>query len=321
MAATGALRLGIVSTANINAQLLGGAAETDAVEVVAVGSRDGAKGRAFADRYGILTVRDSYEALLADPGVEAVYIPLPNSLHHPWTMAALRAGKHVLVEKPYSADPADVEAAFDLAEQNGLVVAEAFMWRHGPGARLIGELLPQVGDVLTIRTSFSFALTWETDVRLDSALAGGSLMDVGCYSVSGARLAAGGDPVRVFGSAIWGPTGVDRRFHGQLEFASGSVAQIMCGFDTNARGIEVIGTEGWFQLPDPWRGELGRTAMVNGEPREYAAENQYRLELEDFAGAVRGTRAPLLGRNDALGQARTIAALYRSAREGAPVRL
>src|SRR3954463_15315097 len=112
MAATGALRLGIVSTANINAQLLGGAAEPDAVDVVAVGSRDDAKGRAFAERHGIPTVHGSYEALLADPAVEAVYIALPNSLHHPWTIAALRAGKHVLVEKPYSADPADVEEAF-----------------------------------------------------------------------------------------------------------------------------------------------------------------------------------------------------------------
>ncbi len=147
-------------------------------------------------------------------------------------MEALGAGKHVLVEKPYSADPADVEAAFDLAAKHGLVVAEALMWRHGPAARLITELLPQVGNVLTIRTSFSFALTWATDVRLDKELAGGSLMDVGCYSISGARLAAGADPVRVFGTATWGPTGVDRRFHGELEFATGAVAQIMCGFDT-----------------------------------------------------------------------------------------
>jgi predicted dehydrogenase len=321
MAAQGPLRLGIVSTANISEQLLGGAAETESIDVVAVGSRDVAKGRAFADRFGIPTVHGSYEEVLADPNVEAVYIPLPNGMHHPWAMKALAAGKHALVEKPYSADPADVDDAYDRAAKNGLVVAEAFMWRHGPGARLITELMPRVGDVLTIRTSFSFALTWETDVRLEADLAGGSLMDVGCYSISGARLAAGSDPVRVFGVATWGPSGVDRRFHGELEFANGAVAQIMCGFDTNARGIEVIGTDGWFRILDPWRNELGHAVIVNGEMREYAPVNQYRLELENFAAAIRGTSAPLLGRDDALGQARTIQALYRSAREGVPVAL
>jgi predicted dehydrogenase len=321
MAGTGALRLGIVGTANINKQLLGGAAETNAVQVVAVGSREAARGRAFADRHGIPTVHGSYADLLADPSVEAVYISLPNSLHHPVTLEALRAGKHVLVEKPYSADPADVETAFDLAAKNGLVVAEALMWRHGPGARLVGELLPRVGDVITIRTTFSFALTWTEDVRLDADLAGGALMDVGCYAISGARLAAGGDPIRVFGTATWGPSGVDRRFHGELEFASGAVAQITCGFDTNARGIEVVGADGWFWIADPWRNELGRIVTINGASREYAAENQYRLELEDFAAAVRGTKAPLLGRADAVAQARTIGALYRSARDGVPVTL
>lgn len=314
------LRLGIVGTGRINDQLLAGARETDAVKAVAVGSRDAAKGRAFAARHDLQTVHSSYQDLLADPGIDAVYISLPNGLHHEWTMHALHAGKHVLVEKPYSANPTEVEAAFDLAEQSGLVLIEALMWRLGPGAQLVRDFLPQVGEVRTIRTSFSFVIGNQADVRLDPALAGGSLMDVGCYSISGARLAAGEEPTRVSGVAAWGPTGVDLRFHGQLEFRSGAVAQIASGFESNHRGIQVVGADGWFSLRDPWRNE-SPIAFLNGNRVDYEPQNQYRLELDELAAAVRGERAPLIGRDDALGQARTIHALYRSARSGALVAL
>jgi xylose dehydrogenase (NAD/NADP) len=313
-----ALRLGIVGTGRINDQLLGGARDSDKVRAVAVGSRDAARGRAFAARHGIDTVHGSYAALLDDPGVEAVYISLPNALHHEWTMHALRAGKHVLVEKPYTNDPAQVDEAYDLADSSGLVLMEAFMWRHGPGAGLIRELLPQVGALRTIRTSFSFVIEDHVDVRMDLSLAGGSLMDVGCYSISGARLAAGEEPVRVTGVALWAPSGVDMHFHGQLEFASGAVAQIASGFDSNRRGLEVVGADGWFLLRDPWRNETP-VAFLNGTQIDYLPQDQYRLELEDLVAAIRGEHSPLLGREDALGQARTIDALYRSARSGAPV--
>jgi predicted dehydrogenase len=314
------VRLGIVGTGQIADQLLAGARQSESVRPVAVGSRDLARAQAFARRHALPRVHGSYEGLLADPDVEAVYISLPNGLHHAWSMKALRAGKHVLAEKPYSAEPVEVDEAFDLAERAGLVLAEALMWLHGPGARLIRELLPRVGDVVTIRSAFSFVLDRERDVRLAADLAGGSLMDVGCYSISGARLAAGGEPVRVLGVADWGPTGVDRRFHGQLEFSSGAVAQISSGFDGNHRGIEVAGTRGSFSLSDPWRNET-RRLIVDDQVSEYADENQYRVELDDFAAAIRGERPSLLGRADALGQARTIEALLRSARSGLPVSL
>ena len=314
------LRLGIVGTGRINDQLLAGARDSDRVRAVAIGSRDLARSTSFAARHGIETAYGSYEELLADPDVEAVYIPLPNALHHEWTMHALRAGKHVLVEKPYSTDPAHVNEAYDLAESSGLVLMEAFMWRHGPGARLVRQLLPQVGAVRTIRTSFSFVIQDHVDVRMDLSLAGGSLMDVGCYTVSGARLVAGEEPVRVTGVALWAPSGVDMHFHGQLEFASGAVAQIACGFDSERRGLEVVGADGWFLLRDPWRNEPAG-ALLNGTPIDYEPEDLYRLELEDLVAAIRGEHPALLGREDALGQARTLDALYRSARSGAPVEL
>jgi predicted dehydrogenase len=143
-------------------------------------------------------------------------------------------------------------------------------------------------------------------------------MDVGCYSVSGARLAAGEEPARVFGMATWGPTGVDVRFHGLLEFPSGAVAAIASGFQSDHRGVDVVGRDGSFSLLDPWRNETP-VALVNGERLDYEPQNQYALELDDLAAAIRGERASLLGRADALGQARTIEALYRSARQGTPV--
>jgi xylose dehydrogenase (NAD/NADP) len=320
MSSPAPVRLGILGTGRINDQLLAGARLTQSVRPVAVGSRDLVRAREFAARHGLERVHGSYEDLLTDPGVDAVYVPLPNSLHHPWAMKALRAGKHVLAEKPYTAEPREVDEAFELADRSGLVLVEAFMWRHGPGARLIRELLPTVGEVVTIWTAFSFVLEWEPDVRLGAELAGGSLMDVGCYSISGARFAAGEEPNRVFGVAAWGPSGVDRRFHGQLEFPGGAVAQISSGFDTDHRGIEVSGTQGSFSLSDPWRNET-RRLVVNDTVSEYADENQYRLELDDLAAAIRGERPSLLGREDALGQARTLEALYRSARLGVPVSL
>ena len=315
-----ALRLGIVGTGRINDHLLAGARASDDVRAVAVCSRDLARSKSFAARHGIDAAYGSYEELLADPDVDAVYIPLPNALHHEWTMHALRAGKHVLVEKPYSTDSAHVNEAYDLAESSGLVLMEGFMWRHGPAARLIRQLLPEVGAVRTIRTSFSFVIEDHVDVRMDLSLAGGSLMDVGCYTVSGARLVAGEEPMRVSGVAQWAPSGVDMHFHGQLEFSSGVVAQIACGFDSDRRGLEVVGAEGWFLLRDPWLNEPPG-AFLNGTPIEYEPEDLYRLELEDLAAAIRGEHPALLGRADALGQARTLDALYRSARSGAPVEL
>ena len=310
----------MVGTGRINDQLLGGARKTHAVHAVAVGSRDAARGAAFAERHGLKTVHPSYEALLADTGVDAVYISLPNSLHHEWTMHALRAGKHVLAEKPYTSTPSEVEDAFDLADRSGLVLMEAFMWRHGPGADLIRELLPKIGALRTIRTSFSFVIEDGSDVRLNASLAGGSLMDVGCYALSGARLAAGEEPSRVSGVAVWASTGVDLRFHGQLEFPSGVVAQIASGFGSDHRGMEVVGADGWFSLRDPWKNETP-IAYLNGTQVDYQARDQYQLELENLAAAIHGEHPQLLGREDARGQARAIEALYRSARSGEAVQI
>ena len=319
------LRVGLLSTANINRLILGGARAAEAVEVVAVASRDGARAEAFADEHGIGRAHGSYDALLADAEVDAVYVPLPNSLHVEWSIRALEAGKHVLCEKPLTRHPEHAEAAFDAAERAGRVLAEAFMWRHHPQARRLRELADEgaIGRLRLVRAAFSFdifGMDRPDDVRLQARLDGGGLMDVGCYCVSAMRLLAG-EPERVSGRRIDGGDGVDVRFTGTLAFGGGVLASFDCGLDMVARGeLEVVGDGGSLFLADPWHGrapgiELRRPDAV--EAIAVASPNSYACELEDFAAAVRGERPHPFGRADAVGQARTIAALYRAADSGA----
>jgi len=320
------IRWGILSTARIGGRLVEGASKTDAAEIVAVASRDGATAQAFADAYGIPRAHGSYEALLADPDVEAVYIPLPNSMHVGWSVRALQGGKHVLCEKPLDRRPDEVARAFDVAEEQGLVLSEAFMWRHSPQTRRLRGLLDEgaVGAVRLVRACFSFALAGDVDVRLDPALDGGGLMDVGCYCVSGARLVAG-EPVSVSAQAVTSPRGVDMRLSGLLRFDGDVLGVVDCGLDMyNRSELEIVGSEGRLLLADPWHAITPQIVVERGLERtivEVEAADSYALELDDMAAAIVGERAPLLGRADALGQARTIDALYRSADEGRAVAL
>ncbi len=313
------IRWGLLGTGNITSKLLAGARRSSEVTVTAVGSRTLERARSFAAANGILRVHGSYEDLLADPEVDAVYISLPNSLHHTWTMASLAAGKHVLCEKPYSRHPAQVAEAFDAAEAGGLVLEEAFMWRHTPQVRKLLELLPRLGGVRVVRSTFGFLLDRDYDVRIDSLLDGGSLMDVGCYCVSASRL-IGGEPIRVAGEQVMGPSGVEIRFAGVLRLPDDVVATFSSGFDGATESIEIIGRDHRLFLPDPWHSVRG-VLYLDDELIQVEPINPYQLELEDVNAAIRGERAPLLGRADALGQARTIDALYRAADTGTVVAL
>jgi predicted dehydrogenase len=308
--ARAAVRFGLLSTARINDAVLRGAAASTAVEVAAVASRDLGRARAYARRNGIAKAHGSYEDLLADPDVEAVYIGLPNGLHVEWTVKALEAGKHVLVEKPFSPRVSDVERAFDLAEARGLVLSEGYMWRHSPQARRLVELLPRIGAVRLVRAAFSFPLDRPGDVRWDPALEGGALMDVGGYCISAARLVLG-EPDRMAGFGTG--AGVDVRFAGVLRFADGAQATFDCAFDLPRRDeLEIVGADGILFLDDPWHGRDpvievrrdGRVERIACEPVD-----AYRLELDDIAAAIRDGRPPLLGRADAVGQARVLQAL------------
>jgi xylose dehydrogenase (NAD/NADP) len=314
-----ATRWGILSTARINSLVLEGAREAKGVEVAAVASRQAVRADAYAREHGIPRAHGSYEALLDDDAVDAVYISLPNSLHHEWTMEALTRGKHVLCEKPYSRRAADAEEAFATAKEGGLVLSEAFMWRHAPQTRRLIELLPRIGRLQVVRATFAFPLADETNVRMLAELDGGALMDVGCYCVSGARLLAG-EPERVYGEQVVGTTNVDVSFTGTLRFASGVVATVSCGFTYGHEGLEAIGTEGSLRVPDPWHAHEG-VIYLDGKPVFVERQNLYRLELENVSAAIRGEGPLLLGAEDAIGQARTIEAFYESAAEGSPIEL
>src|SRR4051812_28174634 len=280
------LRWGILGTGAINDRFLRHAREARA-EFVAVGSRTPERAAEFASRHGIPRAHGSYDDLLSDPLVEAVYICLPNSLHHPWTLRALAAGKHVLCEKPYTRRASEVVEAFDAADVARLRLMEGFMWRHTPQARRFVELLPEIGEVRTIRATFSFVLTDPSDIRVNASLDGGSLMDVGTYCVSGARLVAGGEPELVHGEQLLGPSGVDMQFTGMLRFPGGVVAAIASGFNTAHATPEATGTSGSIFLRGPWFGAAPATT-VNGRDVPVESADPYRLELDTFAAAVRG---------------------------------
>ena len=316
---------GTLSTARINGLVLDGARESELAEFVAVASRDRTRGERFAREHGIERVHDSYEALLADDEVEAVYIPLPNSMHVDWSVRALEAGKHVLSEKPLARDPDAAERAFAAAERAGRLLSEGFMWRHHPQTRRLAELVAEgaVGELRLVRSSFSFLLDDPENVRLSAELEGGSLMDVGCYCVSASRLFGGELPESVYGQARM-DDGVDVRFAATLRFPGDVTASFDCGFDMVARhDLELVGTEGSLFAADPWhsrrpgierRGPDGELERI-----EVARANSYALELDDMSVAIRDGGSPLLGRDDALGQARTIEALYASAAAGSAV--
>jgi predicted dehydrogenase len=318
------VRWGIVSTAHINRLVIPGAQASPAVDLVAVASREPARAEAYAAEWGIPRALGSYEALLADPELEAVYVSLPNSLHCEWSIRALEAGKHVLCEKPLSRDPAEVEAAFDAADRAGRFLMEAFMWRHTPQTARLRELVADgaIGELRLVRSAFSYSLYDEENIRLRTEVDGGALMDVGCYCVSGSRLLAG-EPELTFGRGFAGPTGTDWVFTGTL-VAGDVVCQFDCGTALPERDeLEVVGTEGSLFLDDPWHGrtpliELRRDGGV--ERIEPALADPYRLELENLSAAIRGEAEPLLGRADAVGQARVMAALTRSAGTGEVVR-
>jgi D-xylose 1-dehydrogenase (NADP+, D-xylono-1,5-lactone-forming) len=315
------VKWGIVSTARINELFLAGARQSDQLEIAAVASRDSATAEAYAREHAIPRAHGSYESLLADPEIEVVYISLPNALHIEWSIKALEAGKHVLCEKPLSRCVSEVERAFEAAQRADRLLMEAFMWRHNPQTRKLVELISDgaIGRLMMIRSSFSFVASDPANVRLLTDLAGGGLMDVGCYCVSASRL-LGGEPERVSAEQVVGGDGVDVALAATMRFPGDVIAHFDCGLMLAARDdLEVVGDGGSLFLDDPWHCrrpviELRRddgTELIELEPLD-----SYMLEAENMSAAIRGDAELLLTRQDAVGQARAIAAIYEAAESG-----
>jgi xylose dehydrogenase (NAD/NADP) len=321
-----AVTWGIISTADINRKVIPGARESPKVNLAAVASRDQAKADTYAKEWNIERAYGSYEDLLADPEIEAVYISLPNTMHCEWSIKSMEAGKHVLCEKPLSRHTAEVEEAFDVADRTGRILSEAFMYRHNPQTTRLKQLVEEgaIGELRLVRSVFSYSLYDADNIRLRPDVEGGALMDVGCYNVSGSRL-LGGEPERAYGEAWFGPSGTDWVFTGTLRFPGNVIATFDCGTAMPERDeLEAIGSEGSLFLDDPWHCnnpviEVRRDDGVERMDVEHA--DSYRLELENVSDAIRGEAELLLGRDDAIGQARTLEALHESATNGEPVSL
>lgn len=317
---TSTCKWGLLSTADINKVILAAMPNSTRGELLAVGSRDLAKAQAYAAKHNLPRAYGSYEALLADPDVQIVYIGLPNGLHAEWTIKALQAGKHVLCEKPFALTLAEVDAMQAAAKANQRVVAEAFMYRHHPMVLKARELVESgaIGTPRFLRSSFSFYLDRAYNVRWDSKIGGGALWDVGCYPMSFARFMFGA-PERVEGWQVLSPSGVDETFVGTLFFSEQRVAQIDCSFRMPYRTYaEVVGESGAVVLNRPFHADADDAVLLlrQGEQEERiqtANPERYLLEIEDMHDAIFSDRPPLITPADTRGHIETILALYQSA--------
>ena len=291
--------------------------------VVAIASRTAEKARDAAQRLEIPRAHGSYEALLADPEVDALYIPLPNSMHREWTTRAADAGKHVLCEKPLALTAAECEEMIAACRRRGVVLMEAFMYRFHPRTVRVARLVADgaIGDVRLVRASFTFRLQNPENIRLQPHLGGGALYDVGCYGVNVSRLVLG-EPRAALAFGQTGPSGVDEVLGAVLQFDGNRLAVIDCGLTLSRRQeYEVVGTEGSLTVPTAF---LPGTAdaeihIVQGTEQSVVtipSVNQYQLMVEHFADVVAGQTPLGLPPEDAVANLRAIEAMLRSAGSG-----
>ena len=320
------VRWGVLSTAHFALnRWLPSFQETPGVEGVAIASRDIEKARAAAERFGFPKAYGSYEELLADPEIEAVYIPLPNGLHAEWAIRAAEAGKHVLVEKPAAADADEAAAMAEAAERAGVRLMEAFMIRHHARWQRARALVAEgaLGQPRLIQAAFCFTLEDPNNVRLKPDLAGGALADVGCYPVNAARFLLGAEPLKAWGVSRdpWG-TGVDTTFTGGLKFPQGDLS-FACSFESAFRqSFTFVGSEGTLSLNRPFicRDEPVTLTLTNrtGEATEeqIPVGDQYVDQLTHLNACIRDPQRDLWPAENGLASARALDALRRSARTG-----
>jgi D-xylose 1-dehydrogenase (NADP+, D-xylono-1,5-lactone-forming) len=322
------LRWGLLSTARINRAVIPPIRLSHRSELLGVASRELVKAQAYAHQWDIPRAYGSYSALLADPDISVVYNPLPNHLHAAWSIKCAEAGKHVLCEKPFALSVAEVDRVMAAARANNVIIAEALMYRHHPQTLKVLELLEQhaIGELIAIKSAFTFTLDRAGDVRWSPERGGGSIWDVGCYPISFACLIAQAAPVEVFGWQQLGASGVDVAFAGQLRFAGGLVAQIECSFSSPYRTwLEVVGTQGALYVDKPFKPAGDVAINLNYEDRVEIIKVRdhalYQGEIEDMERAVLGGQPPRIPLTDSRIVVATISALLESARSGLMVRL
>lgn len=336
------VRWGMLSTSAIGRVTAAALADVTGAALVAVAGRDSARAAAYATELDVPRSFGSYDALLRDPQIDAVYVPLPIALHAEWTIEALRAGKHVLCEKPLAAKAGDVAACFDAAEEAGRHCIEGLMWRHHPQTHLAQQLIADgaIGRLAHVRAALSVDVP-PGDIRRTGQLGGGAILDLGCYCLSAIRL-FGGEPVHVSAAQIIDHAehadGSDLRLAATLTLTGDVLAQFDVGLDLPRRDeLELIGTAGKITVPDPWlcrggylllerNGEIERLPVdPDGEHGLTAPGEEnidaYRLEFEAATHLIAHGGTPIFGRADAIAQALAIEAVKQAAIRGQPVAL
>ena len=317
------VRWGILSTANIGRAALVPAIQTSGNgEIVAVASRDTERAFGYATRFNIPASYGSYEELLRHPGLDAVYVPLPNSLHYEWVLRALDAGLHVLCEKPMGLSAEECLEMATAADERDLVLMEAFMYRFHPQITTAQSLIQQgaIGALKHMHAAFTFRLTRAENIRLQPELGGGALMDVGCFAVNIFRTFAGEEPVEVQAFARWHENGVDEQMTGTLRFPGGVTAQFDCALDMVRReAFMAAGSDGVLDLPRAFLPGTGSTVVLvrkgynEIEQQIIPGVDEYRLMVEHMGDCIRNGLKPRVTGHEAAFNMRVVEALYRSA--------
>lgn len=318
------VRWGLLSTANINRRVIPAMRMSPHGELVAVASRDLDKARQYAREWEIPQAFGSYEEMLASSEIDAVYISLPNHLHAEWTIKALEAGVHVLCEKPFALTVREVDEMIAASQRTQRVLAEAFMYRHHPQTKMLGEMVRggKIGELLAVRGVFNFAIANRHNIRLEPDLGGGSLWDVGVYPLSLAQYLMGSTPDWVSASQHIGPSRVDESFFGLLHYPNGATAQIMSSLESPYfTRAEIIGTQGRLVLKQPFTGQDENTVIRyhnnDGELCEIPVSNEYLYlgEIEDMQAAILDGTPTYVSLQESRDHIRTVEALYQAARQ------
>lgn len=282
--------------------------------LAAVASRDPAKLAEFKSLFGAaapFTAHASYDALIDDPAIDAVYLPLPNALHRDWAIRAMRRGKHVLCEKPLALNYQEAQEMVDTARECGVLLMEAFMYRYTDRMRLIGEVLDSgvLGKIVSISSTFRFLLDREHTIKEDATLGGGAMYDVGCYPLNLISLIAGAEPVSVAVECDQ-RNGVDVNLSALLRYEDGMIASLHCGFNAFGRmHSEIIGSEGMLLAPDTFLDDAGELTLYDKrgcQQLTVAQSDRYGAEISDFSSAILEHRAPKLSLDESLITLRTL---------------
>lgn len=323
------LRWGLLSTARINNAVIPGLKSSLLNELYGVASREKTKAVEYARINNIPKAYASYDEMLSDPDIDIIYNSLPNHLHAEWTIKAAHNGKHILCEKPMALTSDDVAAMIEAAEQNQVILMEAFMYRHHPRTHKVLEILSQglLGEIRFLRGSYTYFLAREGDYRWVPEYGGGGLWDVGCYPLSYIMMVTQSAPTIVYAWQKTGPSGIDEYFAAQLTFEDDITAQMDCGTNSALHThFEIRGSQATLWIPHPYNTRHNSTPIILRKGEEemvftFPDINGYKAQTENFAEVVLGNAPAIISMYESLEINRTILALFKSAQEGSPVNL